>query len=105
MLGINARVEDLREQIIKDINKAQMPACLLDYVLTEILNDVRMKRMGEAQKERKKYKEEMTPAPGEAPVVKKGDGQGGIVESGRVRMEQDGTVKEEGADDNDNPDS
>ena len=70
MLGINTRVEDLREQIIKDINKAQMPACLLDYVLTEILNDVRMKRMGEIQKERKKYKEEMTPAPGEAPIPK-----------------------------------
>ena len=111
MLGINARVEDLREQIIKDINKAQMPACLLDYVLTEILNDVRMKRMGEIQKERKKYKEEMTPAPGESPVEKKGDGQGGTVESGRVRMVKDGTanvdgtVKEGGEDDNDNPGS
>ncbi|MCC8102125.1 MAG: hypothetical protein LIP11_07645 [Clostridiales bacterium] len=105
MLGINARVEDLRDQIIKDINRAQMPACLLDYVLTEVLNEVRMTRESEVQKERKKYREEMTPAPGEAPVARKGDGQGGIVEAGRVRMEQDGTVKEEGADDNDNPDS
>ncbi len=104
MLGINARVEDLREQLIKDINKAQMPACLLDYVLTEILNDVRMQRMNEIQKERQKYKEDMTPAPGEAPVAKKSDGQGGIVETGRVRMEKDGTVKED-SDDNDNPDS
>lgn len=71
MLGINARVEDLREQIIKDINRAQMPACILDYVLTEILNDVRAQRMSEVQKERRKYREEMTPAPGEAPVPKK----------------------------------
>lgn len=70
MLGINARVEDLREQIIKDINRAQMPACILDYVLTEILNDVRAQRMNEVQKERRKYREEMTPAPGEAPVPK-----------------------------------
>ena len=105
MLGINARVEDLREQLITDINRAQMPACLLDYVLTEILNDVRMQRVNEIQKERKQYKEEMPPAPGEAPVAKKGDGQGGIVESGRVRMDKDGTVKEEGEDDNNNPDS
>lgn len=90
MLGINARVEDLREQIIKDINKAQMPACLLDYVLTEILNDVRMQRMGEIQKERQRYKEEMTPAPGEALAPK----------SGREVIR-----KEKGADDNDNPDS
>lgn len=70
MLGINARVEDLREQIIKDINRAQMPACILDYVLTEILNDVRAQRMSEVLKERERYKEEMTPAPGEAPVQK-----------------------------------
>ncbi|MCD7824219.1 MAG: hypothetical protein LUG86_09455 [Oscillospiraceae bacterium] len=73
MLGINARVEDLREQIIKDINRAQMPACILDYVLTEILNDVRAQRMNEVQKERRKYREEMTPAPGEAPVPKRED--------------------------------
>ncbi len=75
MLGINARVEDLREQIIKDINRAQMPACILDYVLTEILNDVRAQRMSEVQKERRKYREEMTPAPGEVPVAKKDTGQ------------------------------
>ena len=87
MLGINARVEDLREQIIKDINRAQMPACILDYILTEILNDVRMQRMSEVQKERQKYREEMTPAPGEAPVPKSG--------SEVIR-------KGEGADDNDN---
>lgn len=73
MLGINARVEDLREQIIRDINRAQMPACILDYVLTEILNDVRAQRMSEVQKERRKYREEMTPAPGEAPVPKRED--------------------------------
>lgn len=100
MLGINARVDDLREQIIKDINKAQMPACLLDYVLTEILNDVRMQRVNEVQKERQKYREETTPVLGELPVEKKTDGQGGIVETGRVHMEKDGTVKGGGADDN-----
>lgn len=99
MLGINARVEDLRDQIIKDINRAQMPACLLDYVLTEVLNNVRMRRESEVQKERRMYRQEMTPAPGEVPVPKdppvekKGDGRGGIVESGRVRMEKDGTEK------------
>ena len=71
MLGINARVEDLREQIIKDINQAKMPACILDYLLTEILNDVRVQRVSEVQKERQRYKEEMTPAPGEASVKKK----------------------------------
>lgn len=90
MLGINARVEDLREQIIKDINRAQMPACILDYVLTEILNDVRMQRMSEVQKERKKYKDEITPVPGEVPMPK----------TGREVIRKEG-----GEDDNDNPDS
>lgn len=78
MLGINARVEDLREQIAKDINAAHMPACIIDYVLTEILNDVRAKRMSEVQKERRLYREEKKtetveagePAPGEAPAAK-----------------------------------
>lgn len=59
MLGINARVEDLREKLIQDINKAQMPACILDYILTEILNDVRLQRVGEVQKERQAYQEEL----------------------------------------------
>ncbi len=68
MLGINARVEDLREQIITDINNAQMPACILDYVLTEILNDVRMQRISEVQKERQRENEK--PAPGE---IQRGD--------------------------------
>lgn len=83
MLGINARVEDLKMQLVDDINKAKMPACILDYILTEILADVRRQRAGEVQKERKKYQEETTPAPGEMPAAK----------------------KEGGADDNDNPDS
>ncbi len=59
MLGINARTQDLRESLIKVINEAQMPACILDYVLTEILNDVRMQRISEVQKERKAYKDEL----------------------------------------------
>lgn len=59
MLGINARVEDLKENLIKVINGAQMPACILDYVLTEIINDVRMQRISEVQKERKAYREEL----------------------------------------------
>ncbi|MCD7805631.1 MAG: hypothetical protein LUH03_10925 [Oscillospiraceae bacterium] len=58
MLGINARVEDLRESLIKTINDAQMPACILDYVLTEILNDVRLKRMSAVQSERQKDRED-----------------------------------------------
>ncbi len=103
MLGINARVEDLREQIIKDINKAQMPACILDYILTEILNDVRLQRMSEVQKERQKYKQETTPVPGEVPV-RKGDGRGGIIETGRVKVEKK-TLNGGGADGNSNPDS
>lgn len=103
MLGINARVEDLREQIIKDINKAQMPACILDYILTEILNDVRLQRMSEVQKERQKYKQETTPVPGEAPV-RKGDGKGGTVESGKVRIEKQ-TLNGDDINGNSNPDS
>lgn len=74
MLGINARVEDLKEQLISDINQAKMPACILDYILTEILADVRRQRAGEMQKERKKYKEETTPVPGEVPAEVKEDG-------------------------------
>ena len=58
MLGINARVEDLREQLIKDINDSHMPACILDYVITEILNDVRVQRVSEIQKERQREREE-----------------------------------------------
>lgn len=85
MLGINARVEDLKEQLINDINRAKMPACILDYMLTEILADVRRQRAGEVQKERNKYKEETTPVPGEVPVTE--------------------AAKGGGADDNDNPDS
>lgn len=58
MLGINARVEDLREQLIKDINDSHMPACILDYVIAEILNDVRVQRVSEIQKERQREREE-----------------------------------------------
>ena len=76
-----------------------MPACILDYMLTEILNDVRMRRVGETQKERQKYCEETTSVLGETPAAKKSDAQGGIVEIGKVRMKKDGMVKEEGADD------
>ena len=98
MLGINARVEDLREQIINDINRAHMPACILDYMLTEILNDVRTQRMSEVQKERRKYKEEMTPAPGEAP--EKVPVAADAPEQGRVpvSVEKKGGV-EDGSDD------
>lgn len=79
MLGINARVEDLREQIIKEINQAHVPACIADYVLTEIINDVRAKRLSEIQKERRLYRDEKKaeavevgePVPGEVPVAKK----------------------------------
>lgn len=87
MLGINARVEDLREQLIQDINRARLPVCVIDYVLTEILNDVRIQRASEVQNERKRYKEETTPAPGEVPVPKKGT----------VNVERGGNM-----DDNDN---
>lgn len=80
MLGINARVEDLREQIIKEINQAHVPACIADYVLTEIINDVRAKRLSEIQKERQLYRDERKaeaveagePVPGEVPVPKRG---------------------------------
>ena len=67
MLGINARVEDLKIQLIEDINKAQMPACILDYLLSEILQDVRRQKATEIQKERDLYKEETTPVRGEVP--------------------------------------
>lgn len=73
MLGINARVEDLRLQIINDINAAKMPACILDYILTEILNDVRTQRISEVQKERdafeaeKRVNERPVPVRGEVP--------------------------------------
>ena len=87
MLGINARVEDLREQLIQDINQARLPVCVIDYVLTEILNDVRIQREAEVQKERQRYKEEATPAPGEVPIPKKRT----------VKVEKGGNV-----DDNDN---
>lgn len=68
MLGINARVEDLKKQLVDDINAAKMPACILDYLLSEILNDVRIQRASEVRKERKKYKEETASTPREVPV-------------------------------------
>ena len=70
MLGINARVEDLKIQLITDINKAQMPACILDFILTEILQDVRSQRASEGQREREAYRKETDPGPpvkGEVP--------------------------------------
>lgn len=57
MLGINARVEDLKLRLVSDINEARMPACVLDYVVTEILNDIRLKRADEVKKERRAEKE------------------------------------------------
>ena len=58
MLGINARAEDLKIQLITDINRAQMPACVLDCILTEILRDVRTQKATEIQKERELFQKE-----------------------------------------------
>ena len=57
MLGVNARAEDLRIQIIQDINKAQMPACIIDYILSDILQEVRTQKAAEIQREREKEEE------------------------------------------------
>lgn len=73
MLGINARVEDLKIRLIQDINEAKMPACILDYVVTELLNDIRQKRAEEVTKERMMEKE-----------VKKTEKEGDGDESGRT---------------------
>lgn len=73
MLGVNARVEDLKKKLVDDINAAKIPVCLLDYVITEILSDVRRQRAGEVRRERKAYEDELKkeaerePAPGEIP--------------------------------------
>ncbi len=70
MLGINAKVEDTKSQIIKVINGAGLPSCLVDYIMTEILNDVRLSRMNAVQKEREAYQQEQQEqASNDAPVM------------------------------------
>ncbi|MCD7784559.1 MAG: hypothetical protein LUH18_03110 [Oscillospiraceae bacterium] len=73
MLGINAKVEDTKSQIIKVINEAGLPSCLVDYIMTEILNDVRLSRMNAVQKEREAYQQEQQEHASENPTPKEGE--------------------------------
>lgn len=51
-MGINAQVEDLKNKIIEAINQAGLPICMVDYVTTEIANQVKLDYMAQVQAER-----------------------------------------------------
>lgn len=50
-MGINATVESFKQKVIKDINESGLPVCLVDYVMTEIANTVKMEYLAAVQKE------------------------------------------------------
>lgn len=54
-LGINARVEDVKLKLVGVINESHLPFCITNYILTEILNEVRLSQLNAIQQEREAF--------------------------------------------------
>lgn len=58
MLGDNARIEDLKTQLTKDISGAKLPLYVLEYVLGELHEQVQKQRIKVVQSERQSWQHE-----------------------------------------------
>lgn len=58
MLGDNARIEDLKMQLTKDISGAKLPLYVLEYVLGELHEQVQKQRVKAVQGERQSWQRE-----------------------------------------------
>lgn len=61
-LGIDAQNEDLRNKIAKDINESGMPACLIHYMLVDMVNEISQLEKNEVQRQRQEYQKELAEA-------------------------------------------
>lgn len=53
---INLKVEEVKEKITGALIEAKLPVCVVDYILTEILNDVRLQRIEAVKLEKDELK-------------------------------------------------
>ena len=59
MKGFNLRIQDLREDLVKDINASQLPVGVVTMVLSEILSTMKSAEVKMIDAENKAYAKEL----------------------------------------------